>query len=287
MKEKKINLIVLIIIILVAVIIGVGIGYLLFNKIISVQKNSKDETQGLITSIDNKKIYENNTDSSSVISLNNVVTENIVNSESESNSNNDNTINQKQLKYDVEKNIYLNGISYKVSCNNTLIEKENEMNRYRTTLYFNDEELKTIETTNMLISGVESIWEREDEIALSVIKDCEDSKLEYIVISINSDTPSGDSKNFLIIDKKGKILGELDWTGAYGIGVCGNNKEENISLETYGFKATEIIKYLPIFAQTENGKEGLKKEIYTIRNGKMQKETQVVTEVIGVQEAGK
>ena len=91
----------------------------------------------------------------------------------------------------------------------------------------------------------------------------------------------------IIIDKKGKILGELDWTGAYGIGVCGKNKEENIFLETYGFKASEIIKYSPIFAQTENGKEGLEKEIYTIRDGKMQKETQVVTEVIGVQEAGK
>ena len=287
MKEKKINLTVLIIIILVVLIIGIGIGYLLFDKVLSVPKSSKDETQGLITSLDNKKIYENNVSSSSSTSSNNVVTENIVNSESNSNSSSDSINSPKQLKYDVEKFIYVNGKSCKVSCNNTLIEKNSEMNRYKTTLYFNDEELKTLETTNIESSGVSSIWDRENEIALSLIKDYEDGKLEYIVISVNSDTLSGDSKNFLIIDKKGKILGELDWTGAYGIGVCGKNKEENIFLETYGFKASEIIKYSPIFAQTENGKEGLEKEIYTIRDGKMQKETQVATEVIGVQEAGK
>lgn len=292
MKERKINLMVLIIVIVIVLVIGIGIGYLLFDKVVSVQKGLKDEAQGLISTLDNTKTVENNINwnnksNENIVNSNNKSNENTINSDNKSNANTISSNVVETLKYDVEKAIFANGQSYRVSCNNKLVKNDGEMKRYQTTLYFNDKEIKTLDTTSYMGNSYSSIWSTEDELTLSIIKDYEDDKLEYIIISVNSDTPSGDYKNFYIVNKEGKILGELNWTNAYGINIVGKNEKEYINLETYGFKPREIIIYEPNYAQSYNEKEGLYKNVYTIRNGEMKKETQKVTEVTGVVSAGK
>lgn len=270
MKEKKINFMVLILVVLIMLIIGIGIGYLLFN-VMNVQKGIKDETKGLIANADNTKNVENNS-------------VNIDNKLNITNSNNVVEIPQ----YDAEKTIFANGQSYRVSCNNKLVENDKEMKKYKTTLYFNDKEIKTIDTMSNM-GNKTSIWDIEDEFNLSIIKDYEDNKLEYIVISVNSDSVSESYKNIFIVNKDGKLLGELGWTAAYGIGLKGKNENEYLNLETYGFKTREIIIYEPSYAHDElnSENEGLYKSVYTVRNGEMKKEIQKVTEVTGIISAGK
>lgn len=263
MEKGKINLISLVIIVILVLLLGVAVGYIISTNITGVVKTQVTKGEEL-----KEPVYEN------------------VAVEKESNKTTDTKLEDVEtVKYDVEEKIFVNGEVCKVSCNNKLIENDNEMEKYETTVYFNDKEIKTLETKKYVGDNYSSVWNREDEINLSIIKDYEVGSLEYILFYVNSDTPSGNYKNIYIVNKDGKILKELNWTSAYGISIVGKNENENINLETYGLKAREIIIYKPDYSKTE--KEGLLKYTYTIKNGQVQEAVQKVSEVTGVVSAGK